>query len=1181
MKTQILIFLSALTLAATLHAQVFDAAALAAARSAGASAAAGNQSFQVDAQGNPILGPDGAPQTQPNSPAALAESLRMFQGITGIQGVEQVASPSQVARTGTARVRLEQSFTFNCRLTPPGKTFAAGALAFQLTGCDMADGSASEVQRVNMRICDAPARAGTCGQPADFDKPVPLTNGQYSAFDDLSLGLGCNSVAECQVTVNGTYTIGGNDATLKAGAQDAGDTSNFVAGIREMITTGDYAGKMQEIGQPLAACAEANRNNTDGSVLGCDGETVLRVESPSNSCNTIRQCLKEAVSIQNFERTCERSFPMTERQTRLSYSKTLTCEVETFSDTRIASTDSCVTEDNLTPTLGYTLVGTTEQTCAPDEKSCLSKKHTDYWVDTLSVDTLSVSGNPAPVGGQCDTRPGSPSSFTSCDSWFGRTAGAASCTGLLIDEATGLASGGGINLNFNERAGCGFCVAPTVGQSCYATQTPTPQEIGNGAELPDTCASIDLSGCSFKSAQPMTFSSAGGLVMSQQEVYACRTESTQCVQWSSAGSDPSCLTQDLAMGVDKLANFRSGSSEALNAALIAAATLDATASGVERTNDSRIPKLFTGTDLRCNRPSGGFGSLLASNCCRTDLERPKAGNLIKRGCSMNEAKLAAARRSSYATYIGEYCSRKFLKKCLRTTQTYCIFEGILPRLVQEQGRRQLAQITSSSVSSEVQRAPMAFQYLDTGAGSWSTPVVANGVTLAAWQWPQYCETRERAYQQLLSDPESNFCAGVVSTWFAACDIPGGCGPLPDRPEEGSLSWSVSEVNPLEKKTSATSRFSVVSGACSTGTQSCNYEIAAWPVGTGGRAFVTRDLRWSLFGAPVEDAVGNPAPLEYQLSNIGDLMFKGYSLPGAVGGALPSTVRLDLSRDGGQAWTMFTVFTGQKSVEQSLAGDVKVIGGCDAATSLCEFRATGTTAVSAKPWGGARAPDCSGYTAGQLSVLDFSKMDLSEWLSTIMGKLGDGDTAGLREQATAQFATFNALFQQGKVRGTSPVSANFARAVPAEGFGPFAVKLAISGVWPEVTGDPVLDTDTVLSAQVDWGDCSPPETLLKLESGEGNGFRAVHRYLAPSDRDPATGTLAHSCLLAQPGDRLERNLVHEVKLTVRTLNSGVQIRSLSVENAWARFPGANSNNVNVGVEAVVSTPASQVPAAPRP
>lgn len=1166
----------------TASAQVFDESALAAAKAAGASAAGGGMdTLQIGADGKPILGPDGKPVTQPNSDDAMKGGLRMFQDMTGIKGIEQASSPAHASRTGLAHINMEQNFTFNCRVGRPGAVYSAGSLGFQFKGCVMGGNNGATVQQAQFAVCDAPTRAGACATAQDFTQDVRLPVDRYTQFNGLELGLGCNSVGECQVTTRGAYTAGGNDENLRSGAQTVSQQSNLIGDLRKMVTEQDYAGKMEEIGRPLADCAALNRDNPNGNAVGCDGETVVEIKSPVNTCSTVRECLREAVSVQTFERTCQRTFPLTERQTKLAYDSTLTCHIEVFSDGKTPSTNSCVTTDNPDPTQGFTKVGETEAICAPNESTCLSKKHTEYWVDESAVRELGVAELPSAVGGACDLRPGSETRFETCDSWFGRTLDTNECTGVFTDDGTGLPAGGGIGFNFNTKAGCGFCVAPTVGVTCYGTNNPSAIEQSNGAQSADSCSSVDLNGCTFKSAAPMTFTSSGGLVASQHEVYTCQVENRQCVQWSATGSDPSCVTQDLAMGTDKLASYQNTSNAAFNEALVAAATLDATAGGMEG-SEQAVPKMFTGTDMRCSTPTGGLGTWLSNNCCRTDLERPKEGNIFKDGCSMDEAKLAAARRSSYATFIGEYCSRKFFGKCLRVTQSYCTFEGILPRLVQEQGRMQLASITASSQFDSIERSNISFKYLDTGNGRWSAPVTVNGVQVAAWQWPAYCATNETAYQQLLADPNAPSCPGVVSTFFAACDIPWGCGSLPDDPTEGSLNWSISQTNPLELKTSAISRFAVVNGACSTAVQDCSYEISAWPVGTGGRAVVTRDLSWPLFDASAVATADNPSPEVYQLSNIGDLMFKGFSTGGQAGGALPATIRLDLSRDGGQTWTTFTVATNSAS-EQRLTNDVVVSGLCDPATNSCNFRAVGTTVVSVKvPFGNQnpRVPECSGFTAGQMAVLDFSKMDLSEWLASVMSKVNSGASqADLVAQAQGQFEQFNALFQDGVVKGTAPVSANFARAVPSEGFGPFGVKLAVGGFWPQVTGDPEQDTDRVLSVEVDWGDCSEKEMLEPLGLGEGSGFRGVHQYLGPMDRSPSTGNLQHSCLASQYGGNLAQNLTHKVELKVRTSKSGMQTRSLQVENAWARYPGGGKNNIGIEIEVEGKPAAAMTPTAP--
>src|SRR5690606_41699499 len=103
------------------------------------------------------------------------------------------------------------------------------------------------------------------------------------------------------------------------------------------------------------------------------------------------------------------------------------------------------------------------------------------------------------------------------------------------------------------------------------------------------------------------------------------------------------------------------------------------------------------------------------------LERPIEGQWFRKGCEMPEVELAAARRSNYTVYIGEYCSKKmkFPSRCLRRTQTYCAFNGILPRLIHEQGRVQLAQIAASGYGADVLRTNLNFSHLEARDGRWA------------------------------------------------------------------------------------------------------------------------------------------------------------------------------------------------------------------------------------------------------------------------------------------------------------------------------------------------------------------------------------------------------------------------------------------------------------------------------
>lgn len=1157
---------------------LFSPADIAAAKSAGAAAAGtgASVSYKHDAQGNLVLGPNGAPVVERRTNSSLAGDLQQFKADTGLAGVDPVSSPGSAGRTGLANVKLNQSFTFTCK-GRAGEAYGAASLGFRVDGCEM---SGAAISAVRFSICEQSAAAGVCAVAADFDQPARIPANRYVAFKGLQLGLGCNSVGTCQLTATGAYSMGGSDQSMKAQATNV--SSNVRDGLQKAITEGDYAGKMTEIGRPLV-----DANTTTQTQTG-SGSTNVCAATPS--------CLKEATTTTAFTKSCIRTFPLTERKTNynINVNATATCNSELFKaplpgEKQKPDTNSCGVPIEQGPP-GLTRVGGTEMTCVPYKDSvknpgCASYTWTDYWVDLSQRTVVSATESPSPVQGACDTRDEADSTLMTCPSgnWFGRTT-TGSCEVSVVDDVNGNKTGGVFPLDYRTvmdkqnhgQNSCGICLAPTIGNVCYGR--PGVASSADTVDYADTSVScndakaMDLNNCTLKSAVPMVISSPGGLVTTQKETYQCSQSKAVCVAWGAGPNSPTCMSNDLAMGTDKTRpNQQSDGS--MNSAMIAAALADSTQRGLEVGSSQALPKVFGGEDLRCHRPTGGLGTVLQKNCCGMDLERPKKGNVVQGGCSLDEAKLSAARRSSYATYIGEYCSRslKFLgfKKCLENTQAYCVFPGILPRLVQEQGRAQLQQMLGTYQGDGVKQGALAFSYYSaTQDGNWAPRTSVNGVSFTAWQWPAYCSDPARAAQVAQANPASKECPGVVTTYLAACDLPAGCGPLPSEPYEGSLNWKLASVDPLQNVTNAVSRYGVATGACSTETLKCSYALKAWPAGLGGRAIVSKDVTWTLFSME-QVATSGQSPASYRMNSIGDLMFKGYAVSGAAGGPAPATVPLGFSRDGGQTWTTLNIPSDLKGKEMTLPGsEVTITGQCDGSANACAYRVVGTVVVAMKPWGSPQRPDCTGFSAGQLSAIDFGKMDLSEWLVTVMDKVGAKTPQNLAAQANSQFQAFNSLFQTGQVKATSP-AVNFARAVPAEGFGPFPVRLAVSGIWPEVTGDPARDTDVVTGVEVDWGDCKPAEVLPPIDPRQGRGYGNVHQYFTPDAQ-------SYPCLAGT-----NANVTHRIILTVHTTNSGVQKRAVSVENAYARFPGADSNNSNVTTTKTAPSTTSKVPAPPRP
>lgn len=89
------------------------------------------------------------------------------------------------------------------------------------------------------------------------------------------------------------------------------------------------------------------------------------------------------------------------------------------------------------------------------------------------------------------------------------------------------------------------------------------------------------------------------------------------------------------------------------------------------------PKIFTGQGQKCRKTGFGF-----ANCCKDGGWGTDVG-LAK--CSEEEKALGKAKEDKLTIYLGTYCSKKVLGKCLRKKQSYCVFDSLLARIIQQQG----------------------------------------------------------------------------------------------------------------------------------------------------------------------------------------------------------------------------------------------------------------------------------------------------------------------------------------------------------------------------------------------------------------------------------------------------------------------------------------------------------------
>lgn len=1088
----------------------------------------------------------GAPAETSAGTSSIEDKAKYFSNISGVTGYQIVSEPG---RGGTAAANVSGSgfADFSCNLAAGAqKTVLGRVLSFKT--CSY--GANAAIESVTLTMCSVSLKGGACG-PQDFTAPQAYRVGAYGKIEGLDLGVGCNESSKtCRITLNDSYSVSGTGSQLTAKAsekaQQSGENS-AQGGITKVYSSDEYTEKMAGIATEVDSCAgAAQRDSSNNGVAStCGEEKKVTTTGPAASnpnCSNTPVCVRHATRSVSYGQTCVRTFPLTGYSCNFKI-PTLECSV--LKDLKTGKlTNSCAPAD----LGGANKVDSTESapTCSKKNtaEECVIQAWTDYY-------TLPEK---ATLDGNCASAPfplsGSPAesclnhglgTATTCQEggWWRRTLTDSECTDVRTGTAgDDFATESISHLSNTEKAGCGVCINTTKNDTCYARPTE--------AEPADTCGNIDLSFCKLTSSAPE--SQFSGMTLSQQEVYNCSKQEDSCVEFDNSNL---CTSTDMTFGTSTPKRTETASPEAMNRAMTDAALIDAVAQGTEEGADPFTPRIFSGEDMRCSKPVGWFSGVSSNDCCRLTLGRP-GGSGMQNKCSMGEVKLATARRANFTAYIGEYCSKTSgwgpAKHCVTRKQTYCAFNGILPRIIQTQGRVQLQGLASSAASSTIQKSNLSFKFYN-GAGGWTPVTNVNGVALTSWIYPAYCATPAQTADAYTADPNAKECPLALTQWFAVCENPAGCGTLPSVPELGSEHWRLSTVNPLKNVTTAISRFAMVTGACDPASTECLYEVAAWPNGIGGKAIASKDLSFPLYSeqAQTEKTLSG---VPQGITAMGDFIFRPNSVPGIASptGPMPASVMLDYSLNGGQSYLHVALPTKIVGTDFSIpdASDVRVTGGCDLSANMCQYTITGTVTVTAKPWGSPKRPDCTGFTLGQLSVLDFSSMDLSEWIASVVGKLQAPNSAALGSLASERTQQMIDARKTGSatMSASSPTPMQAARITPRENFGPFEATLRVSGNWPVFYDDPSKNVDPVTSATIDWGDCTIVETadpVNEFVNGQpSSGYIARHQYASPDKVSTVCGGGRH-------------NLEHRAKVWVYS-KSGVHELPISVINTWNSYSG---------------------------
>ena len=417
-------------------------------------------------------------------------------------------------------------------------------------------------------------------------------------------------------------------------------------------------------------------------------------------------------------------------------------------------------------------------------------------------------------------------------------------------------------------------------------------------------------------------------------------------------------------------------------------------------------------------------------------------------CTDEESELAKARGAKYTKYIGKYCSEKTVGFCTITKEAHCEFDNLFSRIVQEQGRQQIADALSANVDNAAQVLEWNFNYyVDAASSGWVLDSV-NGNRVAYWAWDKDCLNSE-----LVNNPPTNvsgyvppICPFTNEVYVASCEG-NGCNALPITPfDVGSTDYYLNPLHAYRTESLALNSKMFISGSCDKATTACYYKINAYPSGQGASRQIAYDLTWLT-------SASNPGWSNFEY-DVGGSIVVPYEYSTGTSAMTQVAVKID------DVEYLIPKDTGGEEFE---AGGLMFIGSCNDEYHACTFRAYKTVMLNLIPWGSAKEPNCRGFTPEEIEALDFSAMDLSEWIATIIPKVDE-------DEVTAEALGSVATFEEAVANGVS-FSDGLAKVVYWKEliFHPFDdVKFY---VLPEVKVNSDL-SEKFFKVHLNWGDGTP-------------------------------------------------------------------------------------------------------------
>jgi hypothetical protein len=547
----------------------------------------------------------------------------------------------------------------------------------------------------------------------------------------------------------------------------------------------------------------------------------------------------------------------------------------------------------------------------------------------------------------------------------------------------------------------------------------------------------------------------------------------------------------------------------------------------------------------------GISMLSTMKCCQSD-----PGMVITTNdfCTENDIELAAARLKNRATRIDVnpnnlgyastsehncYCEWPLQYTQIQKTnitdcrmsciggeviavnsETWCHYPNIINKIVQEQGRQQLASMAVSNVAGATTTTFTYPYYIPGDVGQWTTPITANGHQVAFWQWPEMCRTAGQQAEQVMS---SACPVNLNTTWMAECQRSAVECAAPNtnsNPGTGSagVDWTVFSFDVDKPMPIIPTESLVVDDQCDLATNNCNAQIHAWPVG-GGQLHNTIPMHWSLrfheptgwssyFGFDGPNGMTRVEPMTWETND-----------PAAP----TPTIRYTL--DGGATWNGPIVLSDPQPdmnyvINPGQIPELSVYGACDNMT--CDYYAAYNTTVQAKSWGyytwyeaqscleevpmldlfggclagetwkertcdsrtgcvqsgtycGCIAPravtynrqwhaDCSGFSLEEMQLLDFGAMDFSEFTNSLVA-----NPPSAQDLVNASLTDATTIQSTGQSQQLTPLNTNdwTFKLEPSDPYPGTLTTLRMKASYP-IAGQ-YGQIEVANSYSIDWGD----------------------------------------------------------------------------------------------------------------